>query len=646
MKTKLLFALICLSLLTTLPAQTSLVGKVTDDTGEPIIFGSIALYKNDVLITGTETDTEGHYALHQIGAGTYDLEASYVGYSTKRIEGVKVIAGKTNRLDITMSSDGVTLDEVAVVDYRVPMVEQDNTTHGQTIRSDQIRNLPTRHINGLSGSAAGISTSEEGNTINARGSRSAPTTFYKNGIEGKPHRPNGEAYAGIVENKFQPAAENRFSTFAIDVDGASYSNVRRFIQQGQLPPADAVRLEELINYFDYNYPIPEGEHPFSVVTELGPCPWSEGHQLLHIGIRGYEPSPSEAPPANLVFLIDVSGSMGSANKLPLVKASLKLLVDQLRAKDRVAMVTYAGGFEVPLLPTPGDQKEAVKKAIDQLGAGGGTAGGAALQRAYELAEQYFVPGGSNRVLLATDGDFNIGISKPEELQRFIAEKRATGIDLSVLGFGTGNYKDDRMETLAQHGNGNYAYIDGIEEAEKVLIAEMAGTLFTIARDVKLQVEFSSDAVASYRLIGYENRLLAKEDFEDDTKDAGELGAGHTVSALYEIVPQPSTEGQLATVHLRYKRPRSEQSFYLRHSVGAKAIPLAAASENFRFSAAVATYGLCLRQSAHRGNATYAMAEQLADGARQDDLEQYRAGFVELVKQTQQLQQQIAVQSKE
>lgn len=334
--------------------------------------------------------------------------------------------------------------------------------------------------------------------------------------------------------------------------------------------------------------------------------------------------------------------MGSANKLPLVKQALGLLTEELRAQDRVSIVTYAGGFQVALLPTPGDQKEQIMNVVSKLGAGGGTAGGAALHRAYELASQYFQPNGSNRVILATDGDFNVGISSPEELEAFIAEKRATGIYLSVLGFGTGNYKDDRLEILANKGNGNYAYIDGIKEAEKVLVTEMAGTLFAIAKDVKLQVEFDSTAVENYRLIGYENRLLAKEDFEDDTKDAGELGAGHTVTALYEIVTQPGAEGQpLGTLHLRYKEPAESQSRYLKHELSGDAQPLAQTSENFRFAAAVATYAHCLRDSKHKGLATLGLARELADQARQDDLENYRADFVELIKQTENLTVQLA-----
>lgn len=667
MKTKLLALLALLVLALPLISQTSLSGRVTDDTGEPVIFASVALYKHGVLITGTETDIDGYYRFASLDPGIYAVETSYVGYTKQRVERVLVYAGKANKLDIEMTADAVNLSEVVVTSYKVPLVEQDNLTQGATIapsytrplsrssnsghsrrkRKKENANLPTRNINSLAASTAGLSGSNTSDAVKIRSSRSNATYYYVDGVrvEGRPgsgEAATGEGYAEIVENEFIAAGTEAFSTFSIDVDKAAYSNVRRFITAGQLPPADAVRTEELINYFDYAYPLPEVGNAFAVETELGPCPWQEGHQLLHIGIKGFEASPVDAPPANLVFLIDVSGSMGSPNKLPLVKQALRLLTEELRAQDRVSIVTYAGGFQVALLPTSGDQKEKIMNVVNGLGSGGGTAGGAALQRAYELARQYFQPDGSNRVILATDGDFNVGISSPKELETFIAEKRVTGIYLSVLGFGTGNYKDDRLEILANKGNGNYAYIDGIKEAEKVLVTEMAGTLFAIAKDVKLQVEFDSNTVQTYRLIGYENRLLAKEDFEDDTKDAGELGAGHTVTALYEIVPRPGAEGQtLGTLHLRYKEPAESQSRYLKHELSGNARPLEQTSENFRFAAAVATYAHCLRDSKHKGLATLSLARELADQARQDDLENYRADFVELVKQTESLTAQLA-----
>lgn len=605
-----------------LSSQTSLSGKVTDNNGEPLILCSVALYKSGVLITGTETDFDGNYNFASLDPGIYKVEASYVGYAKRCIERVRVYAGKAITLDIEMSPNVVHLDVVVVTSYKTPVVVMENTTQGLTIRLSDTRQLTQP-------SYSGGSRRKRENEKGKLTPEQAPTAA-------------GEGYAEITENGFIAAGAEAFSTFSIDVDKAAYSNVRRFINAGQLPPADAVRTEELINYFDYAYPLPDEGNAFAVETELGPCPWQEGHQLLQIGIKGYEASLVDAPPANLVFLIDVSGSMASAKKLPLVKQALGLLTQELRAQDRVSIVTYAGGFKVALMPTPGDQKETIMSVVNSLGAGGSTAGGAALQRAYELASQYFQPDGSNRVILATDGDFNVGISSPEELETFIAEKRATGIYLSVLGFGTGNYKDDRLKMLANKGNGNYAYIDGLKEAEKVLVTEMAGTLFTIAKDVKLQVEFDSTVVETYRLIGYENRLLAKEDFEDDTKDAGELGAGHTVTALYEIVPKAGAQGKpLGTLHLRYKEPAESQSRYLKHKLSGDLKPFEQASENFRFAAAVATYAQYLRASKYKGQATLKLARELAEQARQDDLENYRADFVELIKQTETLTEQLA-----
>ncbi|HQU57637.1 MAG: von Willebrand factor type A domain-containing protein [Phaeodactylibacter sp.] len=657
-------------------SQTSLTGKVTDaGSGDPIIFGNVALLKNGVLVTGTETDFEGNYTINTIDPGTYEVEVSYVGYRKERIKGVKVLADKANRLDITLSAEGVVLDEVVVTEYKVPLIEQDNTTSGavismnrggggynrsrnarksrektkgKTLTSEEIRNLPTRDINGLAANSAGLSSGQQGQDINVRGSRNQATDYYIDGIRVSGTQPQqgagGEGYTAILENGYVSTGQEAFSTFSIDVDKAAYSNVRRFLDNGQLPPPDAVRTEELVNYFQYDYPQPTDEHPFAIYTELGECPWQSGHWLLHIGLKGKEVSMKDAPPSHLVFLIDVSGSMGTAAKLPLVKEALGLLVEQLRPQDRISIVTYAGNFATLLEAAAGDEKKKIRSVINALSTGGGTAGGAALQRAYELAAQYFLPDGNNRVILATDGDFNIGISSPKELEEFIEQKRQTGIYLSALGFGMGNYQDNRLEVLADKGNGNYAYIDKLEEAEKLFITEGSGTLFAIAEDVKLQVEFDSTQVASYRLIGYENRLLAREDFEDDTKDAGELGAGHTVTALYELEPSTSMgspEKAPATIHFRYKRPRESQSFYLKHEADTVVKQVAQASENFRFSAAVAAFAMLLRDSQYKGNASFEAAAQLAENARQADLEGSREEFVGLVKKALELSQMAA-----
>jgi len=459
---------------------------------------------------------------------------------------------------------------------------------------------------------------------------------------------NTEAYDRIHDNAFLAVASNPLSTFSIDVDTASYANVRRFLESGQLPPKDAVRIEELVNYFRYDYPQPRGDEPFSVTTELLGCPWSREHRLVLIGLQGRRLDDELLPPRNLVFLLDVSGSMNEPRKLPLLKAAMGLLVDQLRAQDRVAIVVYAGASGLVLPPTPGDARGAIRDALDALQAGGSTAGGAGIQLAYEVATRSFIRGGVNRVILATDGDFNVGITNQGDLVRLIEDKRRSGVFLSVLGFGEGNLKDSTMEKLADSGNGNYAYIDSLSEARKVLVEQAGGTLVTIAKDVKIQVEFNPARVAAYRLIGYENRVLAAEDFNDDTKDAGEIGAGHSVTALYELVPKgvaialPSVDplkyqtpqrpaasvasGELLTVKLRYKQPDGETSRLT--SVAVQDRLPEHASANARFAAAVAGFGMLLRDSEYKGSLDWAQVLELAGASGEDA---YRAQFRELVR---------------
>ena len=471
---------------------------------------------------------------------------------------------------------------------------------------------------------------------------------------------NEETYQRIVENAFKKAEDHPLSTFSIDVDAASYSNIRRFIRQGWAPQKDAVRIEEMINYFVYDYPEPDGEHPFSITTEVGAAPWNPAHQLVHIGLQGQRMRSDEQPANNLVFLLDVSGSMSAEDKLPLLKKALHMLVGELTERDRVAIAVYAGAAGLVLPSTPGDQKEEIFGALDRLSAGGSTAGAAGIRLAYEVARKNFIEGGNNRVILATDGDFNVGVSNNADLVRMIEEKRDEGTFLTVLGFGTGNLKDARMEQIADHGNGNYYYIDGELEAKKVLVTDLRGTLFTIAKDVKIQVEFNPVLVASYRLIGYENRLLADEDFDDDTKDAGELGSGHTVTALYEVIPvgAPTTtavrdrgdlkyqdntltqaayaSGELMTVKLRYKAPDGDTSRLIERVVRHPAPDRQAAADNFYFSAAVAEFGMILRDSEHKGTATLDQVLALARDALGDDREGYRAEFIRLVEDYQEI----------
>ncbi|MCC6521119.1 MAG: VWA domain-containing protein [Polyangiaceae bacterium] len=471
---------------------------------------------------------------------------------------------------------------------------------------------------------------------------------------------NTEAYSHIVENDMLRVADSPLSTFSIDVDTASYSNVRRFLDEGSLPPPDAVRIEELVNYFDYDYPQPQGKEPFSVSTEVGPSPWHAGNRLVHIGLQGRAIAPAAVPPRNLVFLLDVSGSMDDPRKLPLVTSSLDMLVAELRPEDHVSLVVYAGASGVVLEPTAGDHKEQIRSALARLHAGGSTNGGAGIELAYALASKHFDPKAINRVILATDGDFNVGVSDEGSLVRLIEAERQKGIFLTVLGFGTGNVKDSTMEKLADHGNGNYAYIDSLAEAKKVLVTQAGGTLVTIAKDVKIQVEFNPATVRAYRLIGYENRVLAARDFNDDKKDAGEIGAGHSVTALYELEPAgaaggapgevdplkyqadralttAAAGGALLTVKLRYKEPDADQSVGpLAFEVKDSDHALAATSADFRFSAAVASYGMLLRKSKHLGAVGWADAATLADGALGADAQGYRRDFVRLLAKAQKL----------
>jgi Ca-activated chloride channel family protein len=464
---------------------------------------------------------------------------------------------------------------------------------------------------------------------------------------------NTEAYAHNADNLFKQVADSPLSTFSIDVDTASYSNVRRFLRDGQRPPIDAVRIEELINYFRYDYAQPDASAPFAVSTEVASAPWKQGHRLVRIGLRARDIAQADVPARNLVFLIDVSGSMQTPDKLPLLKRGLAMLIRQLRTQDRLAMVVYAGASGLVLPPTRGNEQDRMLEALAALEAGGSTNGAAGIELAYQVAAQQFVRGGVNRVILATDGDFNVGVTSEGELTRLIEEKRKSGVFLTVLGFGTGNLKDATMEALADKGNGHYAYIDSIEEARKVLVREAGSTLVTLAKDVKLQIEWNPARVASYRLIGYENRVLRDRDFNDDTKDAGEIGAGHTVTALYEVVPKgdfaapppevdplkyqserglsnAAASSELLTVKLRYKRPDADRSVLFSHVVRDGGATIEQASADFRWAAAVAGFGMLLRQSEQRGDASFALVRKLARSAIGADAGGDRREMLELV----------------
>jgi Ca-activated chloride channel family protein len=446
-------------------------------------------------------------------------------------------------------------------------------------------------------------------------------------------RISNESYATIEEHDFVGVGDDALSTFSIDVDTASYSNVRRMLDDGMLPPADAVRIEELVNYFDYDYAPPVGDIPFAVHSEVAPCPWNDKNLLVKLGLKGQVYDHADLPTRNFVFLVDVSGSMSS--RLPLVQKSLDMLVEHLRPQDRIGIVVYAGASGVVLDPTLGRDKAKIRGALARLKAGGSTNGGAGIELAYRLATKHFVEGGANRVILATDGDFNVGVTGKATLDRMIEAKRKTGVFLSVLGYGEGNLQDARMERLADRGNGNYAYIDTIAEAKKVLVDEAAANMVTIAKDVKIQVELDPREVSSWRLVGYENRKLAHQDFADDTKDAGEIGAGHTVTALYEIVPtRPGSEreGDLMKVGLRWKPADGDTSRATDHVVSSDARSLAAASDDFRLAAGAAQLGMLLRNSSHRGEATWANTLTMVEGTLGEDASCERAELARLVGQ--------------
>ena len=469
-----------------------------------------------------------------------------------------------------------------------------------------------------------------------------------------PSRQNTERYGHYEPNPVHAVAEQPVSTFSIDVDTGSYANIRRFLTQtGRLPPADAVRIEEIINYFDYGYDKPADGKPFAVHTETVDSPFRSGAKLIRIGIQAKEVSQAALPPANLVFLVDVSGSMYSRDKLPMVKYTLCTLAHQTRAQDRISLVTYADGNKVVLPPTPGNQRQKILAALDSLKAGGSTAGENAIQQAYQAAQRAYIRNGINRILLATDGDFNVGITDFNTLRSMVAEKRKSGISLTTLGFGSGNYNDQLMEQLADAGDGNYSYIDSLDEAKKVLVRQLTSTLATVARDVKIQLEFNPAAVKEYRLVGYENRLLREEDFNNDRVDAGDIGAGHNITALYEIIPQgktgwldarhyqnaPAASGkadEYGWLKLRYKAPESEQSQLIEQPIAAKSIPLADAEEATRFAIAAASYAQALKGGKYNGALDWAGILRLAQAAQGSDPYGERAGLLQLIEKAREL----------
>ncbi|NOR29013.1 MAG: DUF3520 domain-containing protein [Lutibacter sp.] len=591
-------------------AQEKIVtGNVSDSTGP--LPGTIVIVKG--TINGTQTDFDGNYSIKATVGDT--LVYSFLGMNT-----MEKIIGIQNIINVVMLESSENLDEVVVTGYD-----------------------SRRKRKGITGSVSGL---------RIRGSSSIKNSNYSY----VPRKPvevvSNESYKEINENVFKSPQYNPLSTFSIDVYHSSYTNVRRMINNGQKIPKDAVKIEELVNYFEYSYPQPTNEHLFSIHTEVSNTPWNTETKIVKIGLQGKELDKENIPKSNFVFLIDVSGSMSNANKLPLLKSAFKLMVDQLRETDKVAIVVYAGAAGVVLKPTSGSNKEKIMEALNNLSAGGSTAGGEGIELAYKLAEKNFIKGGNNRVILATDGDFNVGNSSDKAMVKLIIEKRKTGVYLTVLGFGYGNYKDSKLETLADKGNGNYAYIDTMQEANKTFGKEFAGTMYTIAKDVKIQVEFNPTKIQAYRLIGYENRLLNDEDFKDDKKDAGELGSGHTVTALYEVVPvgvnskylknidklkytntkkMSNYNDELFTVKFRYKKPDGKKSIEIVEVVKDVTTEFVNTSNDFKFSTSVALFGMKLRKSKFTNKADFDKVISLATVGRGNDKDGFRAEFIRLVK---------------
>ena len=582
----------------TVSAQAiTVTGTVTDAADGTPIVGCSVLIKGTT--NGVIPNMNGQYSILAKKGET--LLFQYIGYKQER----RVV--KSAQLDVKLKTDNVVLEECVIVGYE------------------------TMKTKAMTGSYMAICP--------------MPTVMCD--------RVDAEEYGQIQENGFKNVSDAALSTFSIDVDAASYSNMRRFINKGELPPADAIRTEELVNYFSYDYPKPTGSDPVKITMEAGACPWNSAHRLVRIGLKAKEIPTDNLPASNLVFLIDVSGSMWGANRLDLVKASLKLLVNNLRDKDKVAIVTYAGGAGVKLEATPGSDKQKIREAIDELTAGGSTAGGAGILLAYQIAKKNFISNGNNRIILCSDGDFNVGVSSAEGLEQLIEKARKSGVFLTVLGYGMGNYKDKKIQVLAEKGNGNHAYIDNLQEANRVLVGEFGATLHTVAKDVKLQVEFNPSQVQAYRLIGYESRLLKDEDFNNDAKDAGDMGAGHTVTAFYEVIPtgvkndyvgkvddlkyqkkekvtvKPTGSNELLTVKLRYKAPDKDVSKKME-------LPFVDNKENnvssdFRFASAVAMFGQLLRDSDFKGNASYDKVINLAKQGLNNDDKGYRREFIRLAE---------------
>jgi Ca-activated chloride channel family protein len=671
-------------------AQTGTIkARVIDaKTGEPLNRATIQILETK---QGAFAKPDGYVTIVNVHpSSSYTLVAKFAGYEPEVKKEVVVKKDDTTLLTFNLKA---ALQKAIIVDAH-PIIDKSKTSQGTrydlsgttfselsltvTTVPNTVSKTTTNassHLDQLTTLSPGVVADGTNGGFSIGGARGTSNSYrIGNGtggyIESNGYTDlSGNNHARIYENSFHNARFDPLSTFSIDVDNASYSLVRSYLENyKQSPPQDAVRIEEMINYFSYDYPQPKSEHPFSVTTEITDCLWNPSHKLMLIGLQGKTIPLSEMPASNIVFLIDVSGSMSGGNRLPLVKESLKLLTQALRKEDRISIVVYAGSAGLVLPSTSGDNKQAIFSALNQLQSGGSTAGGAGIQLAYKTAAENFIKDGNNRVILCTDGDFNVGISSEGELDRLIEEKRTTGIYLTALGYGMGNYKDNRLEQLADKGNGNYAYINNIREAKKWLISQMTGTLYTIAKDVKLQLEFNPEKVKGYRLIGYENRVLAKEDFNNDKKDAGELGAGHSVTALYELIPagvaysgldsidelkyqtvkptEAATGNQLLSVKLRYKQPQDTTSkFFAQVVTDGNIISYSQSSDNLRYASSVAMFGMILRGSEHKGSTSLDDALTTAKYSLGKDENGYRAEFIKLIEGYKQLNKASVIENK-
>lgn len=640
-----LFLLVACIGYTSCSEATTISGTVKDQNGQPIAGANVDIQYNGRSVANGLTNNKGYYYIHKTLDKLnkeYKVVVTHKSYQTFTLTQLNITSYNERIVqDFTLHKSSTTIvaaDSTAVYKKVIHVVPESVRLKAPAATADMA--MAPAYTNGIS----------------IGGARGSGTLYFPDN--------NTESYRKYTENDFKAVTLNPLSTLSVDVDRASYSNVRRYINQGQRPPADAVRVEEMINYFNYEYPQPQGHDPIAIVTEVTDCPWQPKHKLVHIGLQARKIDTKNLPPSNLVFLLDVSGSMSAPNKLPLVVSAMKLLTNNLRPQDKLSIVVYAGNAGMVLPPTSGRNKTAIYEALDKLQAGGSTAGGAGIKLAYKIAQEQFIRNGNNRVILATDGDFNVGVRNENELEDLIVAQRDKGIFLTCLGFGSGNYKDDKMELLADKGNGNYAYIDNILEAQKTLVSEFGGTVFTVAKDVKAQIEFNPNVVQGYRLVGYENRLLNEEDFTNDKKDAGDMGSGHSVTIIYEVIPvgvsstlmpngnatklkyQPKTttttkrtyneNSELATIKFRYKKPDGNKSTEMVQIIPNQMAKLNNASSNARFATAVAMYGMILKDSDYKGNMTYDQVLALAKNAKGDDEEGYRGEFMRLVATTRDL----------